>query len=252
MKYIPLLILISLIICGTYITCCDIDDDSEFHHYHFNKKLTPTKVADFLDRKVTFLFNEITTTEYPFVPSQPYDNYWMQQAVNFLHEKAGPCPFRAFGVVIVNTTANSPYALCYGYNTASINPTFHGEMNAIGNCSSLYPNRGGINEAKWWNQLTLYVTSVPCGMCSNAIRWAKFKRVVYATTLKTMVDLKWTMGMIQPWEHFERSTFADVSPTTITAGVLASVTDPLFAWQFNPTGSCPSGCSRNSFGGCSP
>lgn len=61
--------------------------------------------------------------------------YWMRKANAALRELASPCPFAAFGTVIVNHTATSaefPYGklVCYSVNQniQEGNPTLHGTL----------------------------------------------------------------------------------------------------------------------------
>lgn len=61
--------------------------------------------------------------------------YWMRQANLALTELESPCPFAAFGSVIVNhtaTTAEFPYGklICQGVNQnqQTGNPTLHGKL----------------------------------------------------------------------------------------------------------------------------
>lgn len=59
--------------------------------------------------------------------------YWMRKANSALTELASPCPFAAFGTVIVNHTATTPESphgklICYSVNQniEEGNPTLHG------------------------------------------------------------------------------------------------------------------------------
>lgn len=69
------------------------------------------------------------------VNSIPYSTrvHWMHKANEALSLLSSPCPFAAFGTVIVNHTATTPDGLgelvCIGINENSKigNPTLHGE-----------------------------------------------------------------------------------------------------------------------------
>ena len=63
--------------------------------------------------------------------------------------------------------------------------TAHAEMQAITAASE---HLGG----KFLNECTLYVTLEPCVMCAGAIKWARFKKVVYGAS-----DLKHGYNEIQ-------------------------------------------------------
>jgi tRNA(Arg) A34 adenosine deaminase TadA len=55
--------------------------------------------------------------------------------------------------------------LSEGWNKTSINPTFHGEIDAI---NQLVLSNPGIDGSK----LVLYTTAEPCPMCQGAILWS--------------------------------------------------------------------------------
>lgn len=101
--------------------------------------------------------------------------HWMRQANAALAELHSPCPFAAFGTVIVNHTA-SPLGelVCrsVNQNQQTGNPTLHGEIAAINNCSSVLAAKGlspaEIGEA--WRQLSLYTNGEPCPMVSYILR----------------------------------------------------------------------------------
>jgi hypothetical protein len=60
--------------------------------------------------------------------------HWMRVAVGALHDLKSPCPFEAFGAVVVNHTSGGiGNAICIGVNTISDdgNPTLHGEVAAL-------------------------------------------------------------------------------------------------------------------------
>jgi hypothetical protein len=78
------------------------------------------------------LTHDPIATPEPTVDGIPFSTrvYWMRQANAVLAELASPCPFGAFGTVVVNHTDN--YGLgelvCIGVNSLSEygNPTLHG------------------------------------------------------------------------------------------------------------------------------
>ena len=59
--------------------------------------------------------------------------YWMRRANQALSDLVSPCPFGAFGTVIVNHTSTSDLGelVCIGANNISAtgNPTLHGKPN---------------------------------------------------------------------------------------------------------------------------
>lgn len=59
--------------------------------------------------------------------------YWMRKAISALSELSSPCPFAAFGTVIVNHTVSEPpegELVCIGANAIMKdgNPTLHGML----------------------------------------------------------------------------------------------------------------------------
>lgn len=204
----------------------------------------------------TILAEEPTTSITTAIREQ-----WMRVAIQALHDLASPCPFSAFGAAIVNHTSSSPGDLiCIGANTIADdgNPTLHGEIAAINNCTSVLRDPNGPYKlspeetSEAWKQLSLYTTAEACPMCASAIRWAGFKEYVYATSSETLIEAGWPQMSINSRELFERSGMVEPS-TAILTDVLRSETDGLFDWQFDSRAPCPAGCSRNGVGeACSP
>merc|ERR1711939_1112898 len=135
----------------------------------------------------------------PVYPSIPFDvdvdhlgqdpiplatrEYWMRRAIGALDEVVGsPCPFAAFGAVIVNHTAAAAAAavsgdyvgeeVCIGANSVQGlgNPTLHGEIAAINNCTSILTDpagkykMSGAEALRALSDLSLYTTAEPCPM----------------------------------------------------------------------------------------
>ncbi|KAK3984731.1 cytidine deaminase-like protein [Cladorrhinum sp. PSN332] len=195
--------------------------------------------------------------------------YWMRQANLALGH---PCPFAAFGSVIVNHTsagASSGNGLgelvCVGRNVGGLsgNPVMHGEITAITNCSQILTSPDGpyrlspTQALAAFVDLTLYTNAESCPMCASAIRWAGFKEYVYGTSIDELVEKGWGQIRISSAEVFERSWDLP-SHTKIIGDVLANETSGWFSWQFNQGAECPSGCRRGADGdderglGCKP
>ncbi|OTB01568.1 hypothetical protein M426DRAFT_323330 [Hypoxylon sp. CI-4A] len=185
--------------------------------------------------------------------SIPYSTraYWMRQANTAL---GSPCPFAAFGTVIVNHTANDAgpgELVCAGANNRSStgNPILHGEIVAINNCTQILTDPQGpykLSPSEALNafaNLTLYTNAESCPMCASAIRWAGFKEYVYGTSIDTLTAKGWSQIQISSAEVFQKSS--GLSPSgTLIAGVLTNETDPYFLWQYDAEYPCPKGCSR--------
>lgn len=102
--------------------------------------------------------------------------YWMRVANQMLSELASPCPFAAFSTVIVNhTTGGLGELVCVGVNQISStgNPSMHGEMAAIGNCSTILTAKNGSyglspeEAVNAFTQLSLYTNAESCPMVSE-------------------------------------------------------------------------------------
>jgi tRNA(Arg) A34 adenosine deaminase TadA len=186
----------------------------------------------------------------------PHDvrRFWMRRAIQALDELVSPCPAEAFGAVIVNHTTYLPGDIgdlvCIGANAISTgNPTLHGEMAAINNCTAVLADPKGhyklspseIRTA--WHQLTLYTTAEPCPMCSSAIRWAGFKECIYGTSAATLAAHSWNLINISSEIVFERSSHLKPS-TRLVPTIANDETDPYFKWQNDPHADCPKGCAR--------
>jgi tRNA(Arg) A34 adenosine deaminase TadA len=184
----------------------------------------------------------------------------MRRANQALADLASPCLFAAFGTVIVNHTSPTSLGdeICIGVNSNSRlgNPTLHGEIAAINNCSlELQGPRFNMTPAEALNALksfTLYTNAESCPMCASAIRWAGFKEYVYGTSIDTLIEKGWGQLRISSMEIW-RQSFDMPNMGRLIPEVLVNETDPYFSWQFDPTAPCPGGCSRNaSTGSCAP
>ncbi|KAK0721699.1 guanine deaminase, partial [Lasiosphaeria miniovina] len=182
----------------------------------------------------------------------PYSTraHWMRESTLAL---GAPCPFAAFGTVIVNHTSSSKLGdvICTGANANSKtgNPIMHGEMAAITNCSAILTDADGAYKLTpaaalaAFADLTLYTNAESCPMCAAAIRWAGFREYVYGTSIDTLVAQGWGQIRIASLDVVAQS-FDLPLPTRLLGKVLANETDPYFLWQFNPAYPCPKGCGR--------
>ena len=145
------------------------------------------------------------------------DEYYMKMAIN-LAKNNTRAPFAA---LIINNENGE--VLATGLNASKVNPTFHGEMVAINNCIKNHPHVD-------WSKVTLYTTAEPCSMCQSAVVWAKIPRVVFATSFEYLTSHGWDQINIRASEINKRSPFYK---GTITGGVLASESNPLFDRKAN-------------------
>ena len=139
--------------------------------------------------------------------------HYMRRAI----ELAANVPEFPFGALIVRR--DSGEILAEGWNKSSINPTFHGEIDAI-NQLVLYSPRISSD------QLALYTTAEPCPMCQGAILWTGIQMDVFGTSIRSLQKMGWRQIDILAEEVVRRSPGWRC---TITGGVLEHDCDALFA-----------------------
>lgn len=138
---------------------------------------------------------------------------YMRRAI----ELAANVPDFPFGTLIVDR--DSGKILSEGWNKSSINPTFHGEIDAI---NQLVLSNPGIDA----NKLVLYTTAEPCPMYQGAILWTGIEMVVFGTSIRSLQKMGWRQIDILAEEVVRRSP---AWKCTITGGVLEQECDALFA-----------------------
>ncbi|KAK4660718.1 hypothetical protein QC762_0021850 [Podospora pseudocomata] len=166
-----------------------------------------------------------------------------------------------FGTVIVNHTLDNPQGtlICTGANQNSLagNPTLHGEMAAINNCSSIFVssayNMTPAESLAAFKDLSLYTNAESCPMCAAAVRWAGFREYVYGVSIKELIELGWGQLDIGSEEVIGSGVgMRDKDPEVVLGGVGSEESKVLFGWQF-AGGDCPSGCERGERSdGCLP
>ncbi|KAI1461024.1 cytosine deaminase [Annulohypoxylon moriforme] len=223
-----LLRLLAVLFCLSPVFCHD--------DHHFHSRSQQTLISD-----PTLSINGVSFSTRA---------YWMRQANLALGR---PCPYAAFGSVIVNHTSGSGLGelVCTGANSGSLtgNPTLHGEMSAIANCTRILTDPSGpyklspSEASAAFSSLSLYTNAESCPMCASAIRWAGFREYVYGTTIDTLIAKGWGQIRIPSVEVFQQS-FDLPHSSRLIAGVLTNETDPYFFWQNDPSYPCPKGCSR--------
>ena len=125
-------------------------------------------------------------------------------------------PSAPFGAVVVDNKTGK--ILGQGWNASQVNPTYHGEIVAMNDCLKKHPK---VN----WANTTLYTTAEPCSMCQSAVIWAGVSRVVFATSIEYLKSHGWNQINISAAEVNAKAPFYK---GTLTGGVLADKTDPLF------------------------
>lgn len=125
-------------------------------------------------------------------------------------------PELPFAAVIVH--GESGEIVAEGWNKSSLNPTWHGEIDAINNL--VRADRGADG-----GELILYTTAEPCPMCMGAILWSGIDKVVFGSSIRFLLDTGWRQLDISAQE------VADRSPgwrCTVISGVLESECNELF------------------------
>lgn len=175
----------------------------------------------------------------------PHKRIQYMRATNAaLFQQSGPCPFAAFGAIIVNHTSDS--IVCTGANFRTGDPTLHGEIAAINACTSKFTAQGLTPSEIYaaWGSLSLYTNAESCPMCASAIRWAGFKEYVYGTTIQHNYNKGWGVMTLSSYDVFQQSRALPGVQTAMLGRILGNETDPLFSWQYDPEYPCPNGCVR--------
>jgi tRNA(adenine34) deaminase len=141
------------------------------------------------------------------------NEFYMRRAI----ELAANVPDYPFGALIVDR--DSGKILSEGWNKSSINPTFHGEIDAINQMVLSHP---GIDVSK----LVLYTTAEPCPMCQGAILWTGIETVVFGTSIRSLQKMGWRQIDILAKEVVSRSS---AWRCTIIGSVLEQDCDAMFA-----------------------
>ena len=169
---------------------------------------------------------------------------YMRKTNEALYAQSGPCPFAAFGAIIVNHTSDS--IVCEGANLRTGDPTIHGEISAINACTAKFTEAGMTPTEIYaaWGDLSLYTNAESCPMCAAAIRWAGFKEYVYGTTIEHNYNAGWGVLTLSSYDIFQQSRALPGPQTMMLGSILTNETDPLFSWQYQPDAPCPNRCVR--------
>jgi tRNA(adenine34) deaminase len=92
------------------------------------------------------------------------------------------CPDLPFGALIVS--ADAGHVLAEGWNRSAINPTWHGEIDAINRLAE-------SGHAESAAGLVLYTTAEPCPMCMAAILWTGIGTVVFGASIVYLQQQGW-------------------------------------------------------------
>lgn len=136
--------------------------------------------------------------------------------MKILVKEAKKNPDWPFAAMIVDKENGA--ILCIGLNSQGNNPTYHGEIMAINNCSRKYPH---LN----WSKTILFTTAEPCSMCESAIIWTGISKVVYGTSIPYLEKKGWKQIDIRAKQIVYKSPFYHGS---VVGGVLDDQTNKLF------------------------
>jgi tRNA(adenine34) deaminase len=137
---------------------------------------------------------------------------YMRRAITL----AGKVADLPFGSVIVDRETGT--ILSEGWNKTSLNPMWHGEIDAINGLAS-----SGVSlEGK---SLALYTTAEPCPMCQAEILWTGIETVVFGTSIRSLQRLGWRQIDILAEEVVRRSPAWNC---TLIGGVMEKECDALF------------------------
>jgi tRNA(adenine34) deaminase len=125
-------------------------------------------------------------------------------------------PRYPFGAVIVRIGDGSVVA--EGYNRTSINPTWHGEMDAIDQYAARHPGAD-------WSGLALYTTCEPCAMCQSAVLWAGIAGVIFGPSIPFYAGLAGWAIDIRAEEVIRRTGFRHCM---LIGGILEQECNALF------------------------
>lgn len=125
-------------------------------------------------------------------------------------------PHLPFGAVIVNRKDEN--ILAEGWNKSDLNPTWHGEIDAINQLvlAHSFEERTG---------LVLYTTAEPCPMCQGAILWTGIGTVVFGTSIPFLQQHGWWQIDVSAAELVSRSPH---KKCTVLGGVLEEECNALF------------------------
>jgi tRNA(adenine34) deaminase len=133
-------------------------------------------------------------------------------------ELAGKVPDAPFGAMIVDR--DNGKILSEGWNKTSVNPTWHGEIDAI---NALASSGVCVKRAS----LVLYTTAEPCPMCQSAILWTGIETVVFGTSIRSLQRMGWRQIDILAEEVVRRSP---AWTCELIGGMLEKECDALFEW----------------------
>ena len=142
--------------------------------------------------------------------------FFMRRAI----ELATQVPELPFAAVIVDQASGA--ILAEGWNRSSLNPIWHGEIDAI---NALVTSDCEVDG----KDLVLYSTAEPCPMCQAGILWSGIETVVYGTSIRTLQRIGCRQIDIRAEEVIRKSP---AWRCALIGGVLEAECDALFERAF--------------------
>ncbi|OHX00417.1 cytidine and deoxycytidylate deaminase zinc-binding region [Colletotrichum incanum] len=185
-----------------------------------------------------------------------------------LFRQSGPCPFAAFGTIIVNHTSDE--VVCEGANFRTGDPTIHGEISAINACTAKFAGQGMTATEIYaaWGDLSIYTNAESCPMVLSPLHKAHMAyQLTYPSVQAPFVgqvskhnyNVGWGVMTLSStpagssripltstsqYDVFQQSRQLPGYQTVMIGQILANETDPLFSWQYNASAPCPNECFR--------
>lgn len=142
-----------------------------------------------------------------------------KKKMRYLIEIARSCnPDYPFAAMVVDMRTQSELSI--GVNDVKNSPIMHGEIVAINSCAQKY----GKDHVPW-SHCALISTAEPCPMCQGAIIWSGISKVVFGTSIETLIEKKWNQINMKA---SSLSDLANFKCPEVVGPVLASETDSLF------------------------
>ena len=133
--------------------------------------------------------------------------------------KSGGAPY---GAVIVDPGKGE--IVVKGNNHASINPIWHGEMDALNKLAEIV-GKDGESVYEVAPKLELYTSAEPCSMCMSALAWSGIGRVYYGTSIPFIANQGLNQISIRAKDVIKSTPFEEIG---LVGGVLNETTNKLY------------------------
>ncbi|KAF3053204.1 hypothetical protein E8E11_011710 [Didymella keratinophila] len=168
------------------------------------------------------------------IPSSVREKY-VRLVNEALYKQSGPCPFAAYGTIIVNHTSDE--IVCRGANFRTGDPTIHGEISAINACTAVLAARNmtASQISAAWADLSIY---------KRRIMPHLHQRNPLGRVQRHNYNAGWGVITMSSYDVFQQTRQLPGYQTVMLGHILTNETDPLFSWQYNGSALCPNGCAK--------